>query len=283
MRLRAVCRCSSSPRCCRRAPQARRSRSGAAWSTATPRSRRGRRRCCSTCTARRGAPTSAARGRRHPRRRVHEAGPDQLRDRARRPRAGRPRHRRGDDRLPAARRRTRPSRRVAPLLGGLPHAPLGRAIAAAVDDTLTSIGYLRRHAGRLGIDVRRLGLVGSSAGAMTAGHVAYVLDDYGIKGPKVRFVGDLGAASSSPAERASSTAARRRCSPSTATPTRRSRCAATTSVARARSSTSAPSTPDRRRRPRLRGLAVLHRAGARAEDVIRAPAPLRPHGAPFTQ
>ena len=85
----------------------------------------------------------------------------------------------------------RPSRRVAPLLGGLPQAPLGRAIAAAVDDTLTSIGYLRRHAGRLGIDVRRLGLVGSSAGAMTAGHVAYVLDDYGIKGPKVRFVGDL--------------------------------------------------------------------------------------------
>ena len=123
----------------------------------------------------------------------------------------------------------RPSRRVAPLLGGLPHAPLGRAIAAAVDDTLTSIGYLRRHAGRLGIDVRRLGLVGSSAGAMTAGHVAYVLDDYGIKGPKVRFVGDLWGGIVVAGEQVSSTTARRRCSPSTATPTQQSRCASTTS------------------------------------------------------
>jgi len=84
-----------------------------------------------------------------------------------------------------------PSRRVKPLLAGLPGGPPGRAIASAVDDTLTSIGYLRRNAGKLGIDGDRLGLAGSSAGAITAAHVAYVLDDYGIRKPKIRFVGDL--------------------------------------------------------------------------------------------
>ena len=85
----------------------------------------------------------------------------------------------------------RPSARVRPLLAGLPDGREGRAIASAVDDTLTAIGYLKAHARPLGIDPSRLGLIGSSAGAMTANHVAYVLDDYGIKPPTIRFVGDL--------------------------------------------------------------------------------------------
>jgi acetyl esterase/lipase len=85
----------------------------------------------------------------------------------------------------------RPSARVAPLLAGLPRTPVRRAVAAAVDDTLTAIGFLRRNSARFGLDPRRIGLVGGSAGAMTATHVAYVLDDYGIARPPIRFVGDL--------------------------------------------------------------------------------------------
>lgn len=84
-----------------------------------------------------------------------------------------------------------PSARVAPLLAALPPAPLSAAIAAAVDDTLTAIGYLGAHAAELGIDMRRLGLVGSSAGAITADQVAYALDDHGIPAPEVRFVASL--------------------------------------------------------------------------------------------
>ncbi|MGZ4276579.1 MAG: alpha/beta hydrolase [Solirubrobacteraceae bacterium] len=60
-----------------------------------------------------------------------------------------------------------------------------------MDDTLTATDYLRAHAEKLGIDVRRLGLVGSSAGAVTADHVGYVLDDHGIRGPKIGFVASL--------------------------------------------------------------------------------------------
>jgi acetyl esterase/lipase len=84
-----------------------------------------------------------------------------------------------------------PSRRVAPLVDALPKVPLFNAMATAVDDTLTAIDYLRANARRFRIDVRRLGLVGSSAGAITADHVAYTLDDHGIRRPKVRFVGSL--------------------------------------------------------------------------------------------
>ena len=84
-----------------------------------------------------------------------------------------------------------PSRRVASLLRALPEAPISTAIVAAVDDTLTAVAYLRRRAARLGIDTRRLGLVGGSAGAITANHVGYVLDDHGIRGPRVRFVASL--------------------------------------------------------------------------------------------
>jgi acetyl esterase/lipase len=84
-----------------------------------------------------------------------------------------------------------PSRRVAPLAAALPRGAFFTAAVAAVDDTLTALSYLDRNAKRLGVDPRRLGLVGSSAGAVTADHVAYALDDHGIKRPKIRFVGSL--------------------------------------------------------------------------------------------
>ena len=77
-----------------------------------------------------------------------------------------------------------PSPRVAPL--GLP-----AGMAAAVDDTLTAIAYLRTHAKNLGIDPGRMGVAGSSAGAVTADHVAYTLDDHGIAPPHLRFAGSL--------------------------------------------------------------------------------------------
>jgi acetyl esterase/lipase len=85
----------------------------------------------------------------------------------------------------------RPSPRVAPLVRALPDAPISAAIASAVDDTLTAADYLRAHARRLHIDPRRLGLVGSSAGAITADQVGYALDDHRIKGPRLRFVASL--------------------------------------------------------------------------------------------
>jgi acetyl esterase/lipase len=77
-----------------------------------------------------------------------------------------------------------PSPRVAPL--GLPAGQ-----AAAVDDTLTAIAYLRAHAPDLGIDPDRMGVAGSSAGAVTADDVAYALDDHGIRPPRLRFAGSL--------------------------------------------------------------------------------------------
>jgi acetyl esterase/lipase len=77
-----------------------------------------------------------------------------------------------------------PSPRVAPL--GLP-----AGMAAAVDDTLTAIAYLRTHAKNLGIDPDRMGVAGSSAGAVTSDHVAYTLDDHGIAPPHLRFAGSL--------------------------------------------------------------------------------------------
>jgi acetyl esterase/lipase len=84
-----------------------------------------------------------------------------------------------------------PSRRVARLAAAAPDVPIFDAMVAAVDDTLTALDWLRRNAARLGIDRRRLGLVGGSAGAITADHVAYTLDDFGVQAPRFRFVGDL--------------------------------------------------------------------------------------------
>jgi acetyl esterase/lipase len=83
------------------------------------------------------------------------------------------------------------SPRVAPLRDALPGDDVFTAMTAAADDTLTAIDYLADHADDLGIDIGRLGVVGSSAGAITADHVGYVLDDHGIDGPPIAFVGSL--------------------------------------------------------------------------------------------
>jgi para-nitrobenzyl esterase len=81
--------------------------------------------------------------------------------------------------------------RVVPPPGLKPDPYFSRAVVAAADDTLKAIRYLRRHAKRLHVDPTRIGLVGVSAGAITSDHIAYVLDDYGIRQPAIRFVGSL--------------------------------------------------------------------------------------------
>jgi acetyl esterase/lipase len=95
------------------------------------------------------------------------------------------------------------SARVGPVTNAEGGSAFSRAMIAAVDDTLTAFDWLRAHASRYRIDRKRLGIIGSSAGAITANHVAYLLDDYGVKAPRVRFVGDLwGAILISPGARA---------------------------------------------------------------------------------
>ena len=53
---------------------------------------------------------------------------------------------------------------------------------AARDDVMAAIAFLKRNAGRLGLDARRLALVGRSAGGQLALVVAYTADDPAIKG-----------------------------------------------------------------------------------------------------
>ena len=84
-----------------------------------------------------------------------------------------------------------PSERVEPLLAALPDLPIGLAMAAAIDDTLTAVDYLVAHADELGIDPDRLGIVGSSAGGLTGDAVAYGLDDHGVDGPDAAWVASL--------------------------------------------------------------------------------------------
>jgi acetyl esterase/lipase len=100
-----------------------------------------------------------------------------------------------------------PSRRVAALAADMPKVPLFTAMTTAIDDTLTAVRYLRAHAKELRIDVGRLGLIGSSAGAITAAHVGYALDDHGVKGPKIRFVASLWGGMFVPAPRGTNAAA----------------------------------------------------------------------------
>jgi acetyl esterase/lipase len=69
--------------------------------------------------------------------------------------------------------------------------PVFNGMVAAIDDTLTALDWLLDHARDLRIHRNRIGLVGSSAGAITAAHVAYASDDLGIDAPRIRFVGDL--------------------------------------------------------------------------------------------
>jgi acetyl esterase/lipase len=84
------------------------------------------------------------------------------------------------------------SDRVAPVAAALPKAPVFVAMTAAVDDTLTALDYLDAHRAELGVDPHALGLIGSSAGAITADHVAYALDDHHVDRPTIRFVASLG-------------------------------------------------------------------------------------------
>jgi acetyl esterase/lipase len=84
-----------------------------------------------------------------------------------------------------------PSARVAPITAATPDVPIFVAAVAAVDDTLTALDWLRDHAKQLRIQRKRIGLVGESAGAITAAHVGYTLDDFGVPAPRIRFVGDL--------------------------------------------------------------------------------------------
>lgn len=84
-----------------------------------------------------------------------------------------------------------PSARVEPLRVALGEGTLFATMAAAAEDTLVAADYLKRNGRRLGIDAGRLGVVGSSAGAITADAVAYALDDYGIAAPEIRFAGSL--------------------------------------------------------------------------------------------
>ena len=64
-------------------------------------------------------------------------------------------------------------------------------MAAAIDDTLTAVDYLVEHADELETDPDRLGIVGPSAGGLTSDTVAYGLDDHGVDGPDVSWVGSL--------------------------------------------------------------------------------------------
>jgi acetyl esterase/lipase len=85
-----------------------------------------------------------------------------------------------------------PSSRVAPAVAAIPPGvPLFNGMVAAIDDALKATKWLRKHRKGLKVHPRRLGIAGGSAGAITADHVAYALDDLGIKAPSFRFVGNL--------------------------------------------------------------------------------------------
>jgi acetyl esterase/lipase len=84
-----------------------------------------------------------------------------------------------------------PSERVARVAAALPKAPVFGAMTAAVDDTLSALHYVTAHRAELGVDPHALGLIGSSAGAITVDHVAYALDDHHVDRPTIRFVASL--------------------------------------------------------------------------------------------
>lgn len=64
-------------------------------------------------------------------------------------------------------------------------------VNAAVDDGLTALDWLVDNSGTLNLDPTRLGVIGSSAGASTAIHLAYTVKDFGIDAPAFRFVVDF--------------------------------------------------------------------------------------------
>ncbi len=65
------------------------------------------------------------------------------------------------------------------------------AALSAFEDAATAVNWLQDNAARHCIDPERIALWGASAGAITALHTAYSLDDYGIALPAFRAVIDL--------------------------------------------------------------------------------------------
>lgn len=90
-----------------------------------------------------------------------------------------------------------PSARVASLVGpatvGTSGATFAQKMAAvaAIDDGLTAVDWLQANAELLNLDRLQIGLLGGSAGAITAVHMGYVLNNYGIKANSLTFVVDL--------------------------------------------------------------------------------------------
>ena len=72
-----------------------------------------------------------------------------------------------------------------------PAYPEPDAVAAATEDAITAIAYLRSRAKALGLRTSRFGLVGSSAGAVIADNVGYAAGNYGLRAPRPRFVASL--------------------------------------------------------------------------------------------
>jgi acetyl esterase/lipase len=62
------------------------------------------------------------------------------------------------------------------------------AVAAAAEDLLAAVAWLRGHAAELGFEPRDIALFGASAGAVTSLSAAYALDEYGGPEPDVACV-----------------------------------------------------------------------------------------------
>ena len=65
---------------------------------------------------------------------------------------------------------------------------MSNAVAAAFEDTVSALRFVRSNASNLCSDPNKVVLYGRSAGAITVLNVAYALDDLGIKRPKIRGV-----------------------------------------------------------------------------------------------
>jgi len=64
----------------------------------------------------------------------------------------------------------------------------GLGMIAAMEDSLKAIAWLKNYAQEQGLEISALGLLGGSAGAVTALNVGYGLDDYGFSVPEFKVV-----------------------------------------------------------------------------------------------
>ncbi|MBL6816732.1 MAG: alpha/beta hydrolase [Pseudomonadales bacterium] len=64
----------------------------------------------------------------------------------------------------------------------------GLGMIAAMEDSLKAIAWLKNYAQGQGFEISALGLLGGSAGAVTALNVGYGLDDYGFSVPEFKVV-----------------------------------------------------------------------------------------------